>query len=82
MIEKGVIEYFNISEKDFLKRGPTVNLIEKVEEKWFKKHMKLNSSDKILDFASGLGRWTQIIHKQVREIIAIDIASKLIRKTV
>lgn len=79
MIGKGVKEYFNLPEKYFSKRSPTVNLIEKLEEKWFLSHMTLNNKEIVLDFACGSGRWSKIISKKVKKIYSIDISPKPIQ---
>jgi len=76
MVERGVIDYFNLPKKYFSKRGSTVDLIEKMEEKWFMKNMKVKKSDKILDFACGSGRWSKKLHNKAQKIIAIDISPK------
>ncbi len=79
MVERGVIEYFNMSEDSFLNRGPTVGLIEEVEEKKFESYMKLERHDVVLDFACGLGRWTHKISRVVKKVISIDVSPKLIQ---
>jgi len=76
MVERGVKEYFNLAEKYFSKRGPTIDLIEKIEEKWLLNNIKLTRQDVVLDFACGLGRWAKELSPKVRKIYAIDISPK------
>lgn len=79
MVEKGVKEYFNLPEEYFSNRGPTVDLIEKIEEKWVLDNIIINRHDIVLDFACGLGRWSKKLSQKVRKIYSIDISPKPLR---
>ncbi len=76
MVGKGIKEYFNLPEEYFSHRGPTVDLIEELEEKWFLNNIKINRQDVVLDFACGLGRWTKKLSPRVRKVYSIDISPK------
>lgn len=77
MMEPGVLEYFNVEPALFKRRGPTVSLVEQVEERWIMPRLALHQTDRVLDFACGLGRWTRLIHPKVRQVVAIDGAPRL-----
>src|SRR3989338_8095702 len=79
MTEHGIKEYFNLSEKYWNQRGAAVPFVEKTEKDFVGKRFKFHKNDVVLDFACGLGRWSEAIHKKVKEIVAIDIAPRLIR---
>jgi len=76
MVEKGVLEYFNLNLKAWNNRSEMLPLIEKKEEEWVFHNIKFSKKMKMLDFACGIGRWTNRLHNKVKEIIAIDISKK------
>lgn len=73
-----MLEYFNIEPALFKCRGPTVSIVEKAEERWIAPRLALRPTDQVLDFACGLGRWTLQIHGKVSQVVAIDVAPRLI----